>query len=83
MNYFIEQMVSGLPRGAIYVLIALAYTMVGGISSLINFVHGEISMSVTFTAFIVATMTFQGPTYLAWKSRRERPSSSALSCLTI
>jgi branched-chain amino acid transport system permease protein len=56
MEYFIELLLSGLTRGAIYALIALGYTMVYGIIGLINFAHGEIYMIGAFTSFIVATI---------------------------
>jgi branched-chain amino acid transport system permease protein len=56
MDYFIELFFSGLTRGAIYALIALGYTMVYGISGLINFAHGEIYMIGAFTSYITATV---------------------------
>lgn len=56
MDYFIELLLSGLTKGAIYALIALGYTMVYGIIGLINFAHGEIYMIGAFTAFIAATI---------------------------
>src|SRR5260221_6022364 len=40
----IQQSINGLPRGAIFALIALGYTMVYGIIELINFAHGDIFM---------------------------------------
>ena len=56
MDYFIELLISGLSRGAIYALIALGYTMVYGIIGLINFAHGEIYIFGAFTSFIIATI---------------------------
>jgi branched-chain amino acid transport system permease protein len=53
-EYFFELFFSGLTRGSIYALIALGYTMVYGIISLINFAHGEIYMIGAFTGLIVA-----------------------------
>jgi len=68
MEYFIELFLGGLPRGSIYALIALGYTMVYGIIQLINFAHGEIYMIGAFTALIVASILniagFQGITVL-------------------
>jgi branched-chain amino acid transport system permease protein len=44
----------GLTIGGIYALIALGYTMVYGILRLINFAHGDITMTGAFTAFFLA-----------------------------
>ncbi|MDK2123813.1 branched-chain amino acid ABC transporter permease [Parachitinimonas caeni] len=44
METFIQQIVNGLVMGSMYALIALGYTMVYGILSLINFAHGEVVM---------------------------------------
>jgi branched-chain amino acid transport system permease protein len=44
MDIFLQQIINGLIVGSIYALIALGYTMVYGILSLINFAHGEIVM---------------------------------------
>jgi branched-chain amino acid transport system permease protein len=53
MDYFIKLFLSGTAKGSIYALIALGYTMVYGIITLINFAHGEIYMIGAFTALIV------------------------------
>lgn len=45
----------GLTMGGIYALIALGYTMVYGILRLINFAHGDITMTGAFTAYFLAT----------------------------
>ena len=44
MDIFIQQLINGLVLGSMYALVALGYTMVYGIISLINFAHGEILM---------------------------------------
>src|SRR5262245_21452129 len=44
----------GLTIGGIYALIALGYTMVYGILRLINFAHGDITMTGAFSAFFLA-----------------------------
>jgi branched-chain amino acid transport system permease protein len=41
---FAEQLVNGLTVGSFYALIALGYTMVYGVLTMINFAHGEIYM---------------------------------------
>ena len=57
-RYSIEQwfdfVMFGLTIGGIYALIALGYTMVYGILRLINFAHGDITMTGAFTAFFLA-----------------------------
>lgn len=45
---FIEQLLNGITVGSTYALIALGYTMVYGIITLINFAHGEIFMVGAF-----------------------------------
>ena len=41
MTYFLQQALNALQLGSIYALIALGYTMVYGILSMINFAHGD------------------------------------------
>ncbi len=49
-----QQIVNALTLGAIYALIALGYTLVYGILTLINFAHSEILMMGAFVAWAVA-----------------------------
>ena len=44
MDIFVQQIINGLVLGSRYAPVALGYTMVYGIISLINFAHGEILM---------------------------------------
>ncbi len=44
----------GLTIGGVYALIALGYTMVYGILRLINFAHGDITMTGAFAGFFLA-----------------------------
>lgn len=44
MDILIQQIINGLVLGSMYALIALGYTMVYGVLSLINFAHGEVLM---------------------------------------
>jgi len=44
MDTLIQQIINGLVLGSMYALIALGYTMVYGVLSLINFAHGEVLM---------------------------------------
>jgi branched-chain amino acid transport system permease protein len=51
---WIDLTINGLALGGVYALIALGYTLVYGILRMINFAHGEIFMSGTYTAAFVA-----------------------------
>ncbi len=50
MNY-LQQTFNALQVGSIYALIAVGYTMVYGILTMINFAHGDIFMVSTYIAF--------------------------------
>ena len=63
MNQFFMQFINGLNIGSIYALIALGYTMVYGISKLINFAHGDVIMVGAYISFI--SMKFGLPWWLA------------------
>ncbi|MCK5347838.1 MAG: branched-chain amino acid ABC transporter permease, partial [Desulfobacula sp.] len=39
-----QQAVNGITIGGVYALIAIGYTMVYGVLSMLNFAHGEIYM---------------------------------------
>jgi branched-chain amino acid transport system permease protein len=51
---FLQQIVNGLTLGAIYSLIALGYTLVYGILTMINFAHSEVLMLGSFMALGLA-----------------------------
>ena len=53
MDIFVQQLINGLVLGSMYALVALGYTMVYGIISLINFAHGEILMVGALTSWTV------------------------------
>jgi branched-chain amino acid transport system permease protein len=55
MDIFLQQVLNGLVLGSIYALVALGYTMVYGILSLINFAHGDVLMVGALTAYAVIT----------------------------
>ena len=48
-----QQFINGLSLGSIYALIALGYTMVYGIVTLINFAHGDIMMMGAYAGYFV------------------------------
>lgn len=55
MIYLLQQILNALQLGSIYALIALGYTMVYGILTMINFAHGDLFMVGAFFTFILAT----------------------------
>jgi branched-chain amino acid transport system permease protein len=52
---FFQQLVNGVALGSVYALIALGYTMVYGIITLINFAHGEIFMVGAFVGLFMVS----------------------------
>ena len=56
MEFYIQQVLNALQVGSVYALIALGYTMVYGILTMINFAHGDIFMVSTYVAFFFSTM---------------------------
>jgi len=52
--YLLQQMLNALQLGSIYALIALGYTMVYGILTMINFAHGDVFMVGAFFCFLAA-----------------------------
>jgi branched-chain amino acid transport system permease protein len=51
-----QQILNALQLGSVYALIALGYTMVYGVLSMINFAHGDLFMLGAFAAFVGATV---------------------------
>ena len=49
---FLTNLISGLSLGSVYAIIALGYTMVYGISKMLNFAHGDVIMIGGYVAFI-------------------------------
>lgn len=56
MTYFLQQLLNALQLGSIYALIALGYSMVYGILTMINFAHGDLFMVGAFFCFIAAAL---------------------------
>ncbi len=54
MTYVLQQLLNALQVGSIYALIALGYTMVYGILTMINFAHGDLFMVGAFLCFLAA-----------------------------
>ncbi|GFO69330.1 branched-chain amino acid ABC transporter permease [Geomonas limicola] len=53
---FLQQLINGIALGSVYSLIALGYTMVYGIITLINFAHGEIFMVGAFIGLLLISV---------------------------
>ncbi|GFO61412.1 branched-chain amino acid ABC transporter permease [Geomonas silvestris] len=53
---FLQQLINGIALGSVYSLIALGYTMVYGIITLINFAHGEIFMVGAFVGLLLISV---------------------------
>lgn len=51
----IQNIINALQWGSFYALIALGYTLVYGVLTLINFAHGDVFMVGAYIAFFVAT----------------------------
>jgi len=52
MIYLLQQLLNAFQLGSIYALIALGYTMVYGILTMINFAHGDLFMVGSFLCFL-------------------------------
>ncbi|MFA5922817.1 MAG: branched-chain amino acid ABC transporter permease [Methylococcaceae bacterium] len=53
--YWLQQTLNALQLGSIYALIALGYTMVYGILTMINFAHGDVFMIGAFFCFLLSS----------------------------
>jgi len=51
----VQQLINGLQSGSIYALVALGYSMVYGIISLLNFAHGDIIMVGSYISWFALT----------------------------
>ena len=55
MQYLLELVISGLAVGAIYGLVAMAFSVIYKSTGIVNFAQGEIGMIVAYTAWTVST----------------------------
>ena len=76
----IQQLVNGLTLGAIYSLIALGYTLVYGILTMINFAHSEVLMLGAFMALGLAAFS-SGDRYMYTRAQLEAKIDIALGGL--
>ncbi len=49
----LNSLITGLSLGSVYAIIALGYTMVYGISKMLNFAHGDVIMVGAYIAFLL------------------------------
>ena len=49
----LNSLISGLSLGSVYAIIALGYTMVYGISKMLNFAHGDVIMVGAYISFLL------------------------------
>jgi branched-chain amino acid transport system permease protein len=56
LESFIQNVINALQWGSFYALIALGYTLVYGVLTLINFAHGDIFMVGAYISFFTATL---------------------------
>ncbi|PTX98749.1 branched-chain amino acid ABC transporter permease [Spartobacteria bacterium LR76] len=56
MEYFAQQAINAIQLGAIYALIALGYSLVYGVLTMINFAHGDLFMVGAFFCLIIASL---------------------------
>ncbi len=62
----IQNLINALQWGSFYALIALGYTLVYGVLTLINFAHGDIFMVGAYIAFFVATFMLSAAGLPGW-----------------
>ena len=55
MIYFAQQAINAIQLGSIYALIALGYSMVYGVLTMINFAHGDVFMVGAFFCLLLAS----------------------------
>jgi branched-chain amino acid transport system permease protein len=63
----LQQTINGLTRGAVFALVAMGYTMVYGVLTLINFAHGDVFMLGLFIALTMLGVMGLGHTLAGWQ----------------
>lgn len=58
---FLSNLVNGLSLGSVYAIIALGYTMVYGISKMLNFAHGDVIMVGAYISFCATSYLHVSP----------------------
>ena len=81
MDTFLQQLVNGLVMGCMYAMVALGYTMVYGIISLINFAHGEVLMVGAMVAWtLITAMQDAGSTPARMAAAGDRHGGAVAVC---
>ncbi len=62
-SIILRQLINGLQSGSIYALVALGYSMVYGIISLLNFAHGDIIMVGAYISWIMMARFALNPVF--------------------
>jgi branched-chain amino acid transport system permease protein len=62
----LQNLINALQWGSFYALIALGYTMVYGVLTLINFAHGDVFMVGAYIAFFIATFLLAAAGLPGW-----------------
>lgn len=63
MVYFLQLLIYGLQLGSIYALLAIGYTLVYGIISMINLAHADFMMLGSFVVYFLIQWLFQGGSF--------------------
>ena len=58
---FLSNLINGLSLGSVYAIIALGYTMVYGISKMLNFAHGDVIMVGGYISFCATSYLHLSP----------------------
>ncbi|MCL2548980.1 MAG: branched-chain amino acid ABC transporter permease [Symbiobacteriaceae bacterium] len=56
MNFFIQQLITGISIGGIYALLAVAFALIASIFSFTNFAFGGVLMVSAFSGYMVASL---------------------------
>ncbi len=56
MDYLAQQAINAIQLGSIYALIALGYSLVYGVLSMINFAHGDVFMVGAFACLVLVSL---------------------------
>src|SRR5260221_1688329 len=62
--YLSQQAINALQQGSIYALIALGYSMVYGVLTMINFAHGDLFMLGAFACMLLAVVLVPALSFL-------------------
>src|SRR3990170_2470449 len=65
MQYFLDQVISGIAIGAIYGLVAMGFAVIYKSTGLANFAQGEMTMLIAYVAWSIAGAAPGGPWLVA------------------